>query len=373
MNEQILHVAHCHGCGIQLQTVDSNAPGYVPEQAMQKEAPICRRCYRIKHYNEALSAPVNPDEFSHLLGQVASTNCLVVHIVDIFDFEGSFISSLKRFVGENPILLVASKLDLLPKSVNPNRLVNWIRKQAKELGIKPVDVVLCSARYNIGFDRLLHALNTYRGQRDIVVVGAANVGKSTLINRLIRDYSDLETELTTSRYPGTTLDLVRIPLDDGHVLVDSPGVLYAYRLTERVHPSELKTIVPDKSLKPVVYQLQPEQTVFMGGYARFDFVQGKAQSFTFYMSSKLKLHRTKLASADNLYQKHKGELLSPPNKENLNVLPPWMRHEFTVTGSQKKDVFISGLGWISVNGKTGAKLVLHVPKGIRVGVRDALV
>lgn len=205
------------------------------------------------------------------------------------------------------------------------------------------------------------------------MVGAANVGKSTLINRLIRDYSDLDTELTTSRYPGTTLDLVRVPLDDGHQLIDSPGVMYPYRLTERVHPSELQALLPDKPLKPAVYQLQAEQTVFIGGYARFDFIQGEPQSFTFYVSSGLKLHRTKLSAADELYEKHKGELLAPPSKEHLDVLPSWTRHEFTLSGKEKKDLFISGLGWISVNGDQGAKLAIHVPKGIRVGLRDALI
>ena len=64
------------------------------------------------------------------------------------------------------------------------------------------------------------------------VVGGTNVGKSTLINRLIRDYSDLEQELTTSRYPGTTLDMVNIPLDDGKYIIDTPGIVYPWRFSE---------------------------------------------------------------------------------------------------------------------------------------------
>lgn len=157
MSESV-HTQRCLGCGVELQTEDTSAPGFVPEQALQKEFIICQRCFRIKHYNEALSAPIDPDEFSKLLNQVAETNSFVVHIVDIFDFEGSLISGLSRFVGSSPILLVASKLDLLPRSINPNRLVNWIKKQAKDMGIKPVDVVLCSAKRNIGFDRFIEAL-----------------------------------------------------------------------------------------------------------------------------------------------------------------------------------------------------------------------
>src|SRR5690606_29912719 len=114
---------------------------------------------------------------------------LVVHIVDLFDFEGSLITGLHRFVGNNPVVLVVNKVDLLPKAINPNRIVNWVRKQAKTYGLKPAEVVLCSAKKNIGFDRVVETVAELRGKRDVYVVGATNVGKSTLINRLIRDYS----------------------------------------------------------------------------------------------------------------------------------------------------------------------------------------
>ena len=362
----------CSGCGIRLQTIDPDQPGYVPEQALGRERVICRRCFRIKHYNEALSATVPPDEFQRILGHVAETDSLVVHIADIFDFEGSLIGGLRRFVGNNPVLLVVNKLDLLPKSVNENRILHWVKKQAKEQGLKAVDAVLCSARSKAGLDRVVDAISAYRGNRDVYVVGAANVGKSTLINRLIRDYSGLDLELTTSRYPGTTLDLVRVPLDDGHELIDTPGVLYPYRLTDIVPKRELKMLVPEHPLNPVVYQLNPGQSVFMGAYARFDFLEGEPQSFTFYISNRIKLHRTKLEKADAFYETHRGELLSPPSMESLAELPPWTRYDYRTGGEEKQDLLISGLGWIQFNGETGAKVAIHAPRGIRLVWRKSL-
>lgn len=70
------------------------------------------------------------------------------------------------------------------------------------------------------------------------------MGKSTLINRLIRDYSDMEQELTTSRYPGTTLDMVNIPLDDGKHIIDTPGIVYPWRFSEIVSRQDLSAIMP---------------------------------------------------------------------------------------------------------------------------------
>jgi len=368
-------VTSCEGCGVKLQTERPDVPGYIPQQALEREPVICQRCFRIKNYNDAASVTLEQDDFLRLLSQVgASTNeALVIHIVDLFDFDGSLISSLQRFVGNNPVLLVVNKIDLLPIVTNWNRLTNWVQKRAKEHGIKVIDVVLCSAKKNQGFERLIDKVAEYRRGRDIYVVGATNVGKSTLINRLIRDYSDMERELTTSRFPGTTLDLVKIPLDDGKYIIDTPGIVYPSRLTELVNRKDLGVIMPDRPLKPTVFQLNEGQTLFFGAMARFDFVQGERQSFTCFMSNGMKIHRTKLERADELYAEHRGVMLAPPNQEDIDDLPAWSKHQIRVAKGSKTDLFISGLGWIKVNSEAGALVNIHAPKGVKVLARDAMI
>lgn len=363
----------CAGCGVRLQFNNPELAGYLPEAAIDREPVICQRCFRIRNYNEASSVAVDQDDFLKLLGSIGGTNSLVLHIVDLYDFEGSLISGLQRFVGNNPVLLVVNKIDLLPKSMNANRLRNWVQKQAKLQGLRTVDVILCSAKRNIGFEHVIEALEKHRGDRDVYVVGATNVGKSTLINRLIRDYSDMERELTTSRYPGTTLDAVHIPLDDGKAIIDTPGIVYTSRISEVVPRSFLGTLLPDKPIKPLVYQLNERQTLFIGSIARFDFVEGERQSFTLYISNALNVHRTKLERADELYAEHRGQLLGAPTLEELETIPAWTRHSLRVKRGVKQDVFISGLGWIQVNGLVGAMIDVYVPKGIKVMLRDAMI
>ncbi len=63
---------------------------------------------------------------------------------------------------------------------------------------------------------LLQAIDHYREGRDVYVVGVTNVGKSTLINQIIKQTAGVQELITTSRFPGTTLDKIEIPLDDGH-------------------------------------------------------------------------------------------------------------------------------------------------------------
>lgn len=363
----------CSGCGVPIQSESPDKLGFTPAAALGKEPLLCQRCFRIKHYNEISSVTPNQDDFLKILSGIGSKEALVVHIVDLFDFEGSIISGLHRFIGQNPVLLVVNKIDLLPKAINVNRILNWVQKQAKEQGVRTSEVVLCSAKKNIGFERVVEAIAKYRGKKDVYVVGATNVGKSTLINRLIRDYSDLEAELTTSPFPGTTLDLVQIPLDDGRYIIDTPGIVYSHRLTEQVDKRDLPVILPDKPIKPGVFQLNERQSLYFGALARFDFVQGERQSFTCYTSNALPIHRTKLERADELYAEHKGEMLSPPAKDRLDQLPPLVKHAFRISKGSRSEVLVSGLGWIAINSEAGAQIVVHVPKGVKVTVRDAMI
>ncbi|MCR8645736.1 ribosome biogenesis GTPase YqeH [Paenibacillus sp. N1-5-1-14] len=370
MSEEVLY---CAGCGVKLQLEDPSKLGFVPEEALLKEPVICQRCYRIKHYNESSSIALDQDDFLKILGGIGKTNSLVVNIVDIFDFEGSMISGLQRFVGNNPIILVVNKIDLLPKVTNYNRIVNWVQKHAKQNGLRVVDVVLCSAKRNMGFDRVIESLGEHRGNQDIYVVGATNVGKSTLINRLISDFSDLQSELTTSSYPGTTLDLVKIPLEDGKYIVDTPGIVYKHRLTELISRRDLGKVMPSNTIKPMIYQLNEAQTLFIGALARFDFIKGDRQSFTFYIANSLKLHRTKLDRADDLYAGHKGELLTPPSKDDVDNLPSFVKQQISIPRGKEMDILISGLGWIKINSKAGAEIAIHAPKGVKVVVRESLI
>lgn len=83
------NAGRCGGCGIKLQSEHKDQPGYVPAQAIEKEIIICQRCFRIKNYNESSSITVEQDEFLRLLSQIGGKEALVIHIVDIFDFQGA--------------------------------------------------------------------------------------------------------------------------------------------------------------------------------------------------------------------------------------------------------------------------------------------
>ncbi|USK53829.1 ribosome biogenesis GTPase YqeH [Cytobacillus solani] len=361
----------CIGCGVKIQTEDREAIGYAPTSALEKEEVICQRCFRLKHYNEVQDVHLTDDDFLKILNEIGKSDALIVKIVDIFDFNGSWLPGLHRFVGNNKILLVGNKVDLLPKSVKPNKLINWMKQEAKEFGLRPEEVFLVSAAKGQFINEVAAAIDEYREGKDVYVVGCTNVGKSTFINRILKEVTGEDDVITTSHFPGTTLDIIEIPLSDGKALVDTPGIINHHQMAHYVDKRDLKIITPKKEIKPKVYQLNEGQTLFFGGLARFDYLSGGRRSFVCHFSNDINIHRTKLEKADELYSNHAGELLTPPRIEDMETFPELVKHEFTIKEG-KTDIVFSGLGWITIN-EPGAKVAAFVPKGVHALVRKSLI
>jgi len=361
----------CMGCGVKVQTENPNELGYAPSSALEKEAIICQRCFRLKHYNEVQDVSLTDDDFLKILNEIGKTDALIVMIVDIFDFNGSWLPGLHRFVGNNKVVLVGNKVDLLPKSVKHSKLVQWMKNESKELGLRPEEVYLVSAAKGVNVADTAAAIDVLRNGKDVYVVGCTNVGKSTFINRIIKEVTGEEDVITTSHFPGTTLDIIKIPLDDEKSLIDSPGIINHHQMAHFINKKDLKVITPKKEIKPKVFQLNEGQTLFFGGLARFDYLSGGRRSFVCYVSNELTIHRTKIENADSLYEKHVGEMLTPPGPDELETFPELVKQEFTVKEA-KTDIVFSGLGWITIN-EPGAKVAAYVPKGVQALMRRSLI
>lgn len=358
---------YCAGCGIRIQTENEQAAGFAPHAALLHDPILCRRCFRLRHYNEIQDVPMTADDFLQLLSQIANADALVVYLVDIFDLAGSWINGLQRFVGHNPVLLVGNKVDLLPKSTNLNKVKGWIRRSAKEFGLVPADILLMSAEKNHGMDEVREVIEAYREGRDVYVVGATNVGKSTFINHLIENAGE-DARITTSRFPGTTLDFIGIPLDDGATLYDTPGIMNEAQAIHYVAPADYKTIMPTKEIKPKVYQLNERQTLFLGGIGRLDYVGPGRRSLIVYTAGGLMIHRSKLDNASAFFARQYGKLLTPPSRPEQ--LPTLKRSDFR-TNELSSDIVFSGLGWVTIKGR-GARLSVWAPEAIGVSIRSSV-
>ena len=112
----------CHGCGVEIQTSDENEPGYAPKEALNRTSPLCRRCFRLQHYGEFKIAKLKNEKFLEIIKSSNHEKCLVIYVIDIFNFYGSMIQDLPKLIN-NPILIVINKIDLLPKSIRIERVM----------------------------------------------------------------------------------------------------------------------------------------------------------------------------------------------------------------------------------------------------------
>ena len=203
----------------------------------------------------------------------------------------------------------------------------------------------------------------------VAIIGKPNVGKSSLINSLLKAYSDVQDNLiTTSEFPGTTLDLIEIPLDENSSIYDSPGIVNRHQIAHLIDENTLKDILPQSELRPVNYQLNCKQTLYFGGLARLDFLNGSKTSMTCYFHRRLQIHRTKLENADALYNRHKT---LKPEVEELKDIQSFKTYQFRLP-ENKVDVVISGLGFVTIH-CPNALIEVKAPEQVGVFIREALI
>lgn len=378
------------------------------EEEEEFRAVICQRCHKLKHYGDVEDALrpgwsanelLTPERFRELVSVVRRKRCAVVCLVDIFDFHGSLLYNLPRIVGSNPVLVAVNKADLLPADFSQDRVRIWVKQELEKVGMTDVstrDIHLISCKTGNNVRPLLRSMKQMARQRrrDLYVIGAANVGKSTFINRLIelgRSGGDAQRKkkkkqgeqskggslVTTSALPGTTLDFIEVDLGDKVSLYDTPGLILPHQITTLLNTEELKAVIPQKRINHVTLRLKEGKSVLLGGLVRLDMLEGRPFLFTFYVSNEVKLHQTATDRAGEFLDSHLGELISPPfTQERRAAMGPWVPRDFEIEGTGWKtsavDIVISGLGWISVTGALDCKVRVMAPEAVGVRLRSPL-
>ena len=346
---------------------------------------ICQRCFRLQQYGQveeslrpgwSKNELLTPERFETLLSTIKETEAVVLCIVDLFDLQGSLLANLKDIAGKNPIVVAANKADLLPRDASLDRITGWIHaevksfcnlKSPKENELKTTkeyfargwsarekrgdyegvlsrnQVHLVSCQTGFGMEKLMKnllSLAADHGQK-VYVMGAANVGKSSFINRLLatnyqskkaKTSKSLVPLATVSNLPGTTLDFIKIRLPNGVTMIDTPGLINRGQLTSKLSTSELKQVIPVKPINAVTLRIESGKCILIGGLAKIELLDSRPFFLTFFVSNEIKLHPTDSLKADEFLQKHIGTLVFPPSSmERLQELSPFESKYFSVS------------------------------------------
>lgn len=325
----------CLGCGSVLQTEDINSIGYTKDINND----LCERCFRIKHYNDYKLISKSNDDYIDILKSI-NRNSLVVLVVDLFSIPKQ-LNEISKYI-DNDILLVLTKRDILPLSVYDENLINYF----KQYSLNIIDTLIISSIKNYNFDLLLEKINNYKKDKNVYIVGYTNAGKSTMINKLLYNYTDIKPVITTSILPSTTIDSIEIKISDDLVLIDTPGLLDDNNIINSINTNLIKKIVPNKEIKPITYQIKAKQSIFIEDIVRIDI--NETNSLTIYISNKLNIDRT-FKDSDKL--------------TNL------VKHELQV--EDDNDIVINGLGFIKVVKKSN--VVIYTLDNVDVFARKSLI
>ena len=280
---------YCKGCGVLLQNEDENALGYVPTL----DASYCQRCYRIRHYGDVTINMQQGIESNATLEKINKIDGVVFWVVDLFAFEANLISRLNQKLPGKDIVMVLTKRDVLPTTLTDEKIINFVKHRLHEENIVVKDIVICgyllkendkSREYS---SRIVNAILKYRKNRNVIFMGVANAGKSTVLNHLLaskdltlpahaypelKKYSHLKGNFGTA-WQNQQKEFDNIP---GAILYTTNCLMpvkpsYADRVftTEVVSYPEIVHIGEEKDFTPVI-----EKALALGGYTKDQHMTG---------------------------------------------------------------------------------------------------
>lgn len=326
----------CNGCGVILQDKHKELLGYTKNLNNN----LCERCFRIRNYNEYKTVIKDNNDYINILKDVNHTNDLVVLVVDLFNINKN-IEDISKYL-DNDILLVLTKRDILPKSCYDKKFMEYFN----QYNLNIVDTVIISSLKNYNFDELYNKINKYKKTNKVYVVGFTNSGKSTMINKILYNYSDNNMVITTSNLPSTTIDSIEVKVNHTLTLIDTPGLLDDGDIINYIDSSMLKKVIPNKELKPITYQIKNKQVILIDDLVRVD-IDNK-NSLTIYMSNSLEINRF---------------------FKDIDKLKDLKKYELQV--EDDSDIVVQGLGFIKITNKTNVDI--YVKEGVRVFVRKNLI
>ena len=293
----------CCGCGAILQIDDPEKEGF----AKSIENRFCERCFRIKNYNEYKIIEKDGEDFLTIIKEIGNTKRLVILVIDLFQIPKEYFQGLSNQI---------------------------------------VDTVIISTNKNYHFDELMESISKNKIGKEVYVIGYTNAGKSSMINKILEDYTESIPEITTSMLPSTTIQKIEISINEELMLIDTPGLLEEGSLLNLLSGDELKRVMPRKTIRPITYQIKEEQYLFIDNYVRIDCKNNN--NITLYFSNNLNIDRSFKETSK----------LQDLKKMELSV-------------SAREDVVIKGLGFFKVmNADT---FIIYIVPGVDVYTRNSLI
>lgn len=258
----------CPGCGSELQHKDPKKIGYSPK----KDAKLCERCFKLKNYNqrEVIDLKYSNEDIIDL---ISNKDGAIFFITDFLNISSRVIETFKKINHHNKYLVI-NKIDYIPKSISLEKYSEYIKNTYK---IKN-DIILISAIKKISLNNLNNRIREFKNS---YICGYTNSGKSTIINEICK-LNGKNGNILSSLMPNTTLDLIKIRLDENIHIFDTPGFINEFKFVEDSFPKNY--------IKPITIQTKENDIIKLGDDVLIKCDMNK-NSFTFYVADLVKVSK----------------------------------------------------------------------------------
>ena len=360
-------IRRCYSCGVVLQSGDQQKGGYVEKELLNdlsKGVLFCQKCFHSEKYNLSPREASLDHEFFTLIADAQATDALIVYVINLFSFEAGFIRALNHWLSGLDILVIANKRDILPKEIDDEILKEYVAHRLRVEKLKVLDVKLVSASENYNIREVIDVIKDLRKRRDVYIIGQKHSGKTTLMEAFLKEYKNLSRgNIVTQNYPGTNLKVMQIPIDQSTYFYDTPGLGNDNSLLEKVEKQVLKAIIPVKKVEKRAFTLTKGQTLFIGGLARVELVEGEKTAVGCYFSSEVEIKKIIIHEPNNMFLRTINKGLLRPTSKNVQSLKDFDIYDIVVDEEGSRDIGINGLGWFSFIG-ANQTFRLYMPKGV---------
>lgn len=363
-----MKIKKCIGCGEILQSNDEKKSGYIPIEKSLEGSSTCKRCFRLKNYNELPEEKEEKYNYLKELKEIINTVDFVMPIFDVIDLESSMTNEILDLIDGKNIIAVLNKIDLLPPNMTMTETSTWFKKILIEENIFPLDVCMVSSKKNFGIRGILKKIYSISKNKNIkvLVLGVSNVGKSSILNKLLK-----EEKLTVSKFSGTTKkatkNLVKFKEKDIY-FYDTAGLIPDKRLSELLPKKKANSLVFDKKIRNISFKLKKDQILM---FSNLMFLKANENiEIDVFVSPKVKLHLTN----ENKYKEliDRIDLFNILDKEELDNY--YNNNEFVdenIVVEKGYDLSISGLGFIKQK-KGNFNVNMIYPKEVKIKERISI-
>lgn len=349
-------VLRCYKCGTILQSEDIDQKGYIPPTVLKRETLsahvlYCQECFdQMKKLNSGeLSSKVD-GQILKILDDAIATDAVIIWVVDLFSFNGTFKMDLVKKIKGLKVMVIGTKYDLFNHKKYPKEhLIKYLDERFNDVGISPSSILIIGNDDSYNPKDLINDIHEFRQGHDVYMIGTSLSGKTSLINRIMKNYeNNFRWNIKTENYPGTNVKVLEIPLSNSSFLYELPGLSLDTSALSKVEKDLQKFIVPKKQIKETSFKLNEGESCFFGGLAIITLIKGEPTAFKAFTAEGIeskKVHSSKLEETfkNNIHSR----MVRPVSDLIVNFADVDLFEYEMEDDDLYHDIAIEGLGWFS--------------------------